>query len=548
MVHDAPRRYHVPTLPMLDDLQNYPDQARIACDVAIVGAGAAGITLARCLLQGRRSVCLIESGGLDFDAATQALADGCNLGAEYYPLIDARLRFFGGTTNIWGGRCARFEAIDFAPRAWVSGSGWPITIEELAGYYHLAAESLELGPQAGAAHGWMDDTAARHGLEQRSFVSRLWRFDEIKERFSTARCRDVLDHPDLRVLLHANVVGVRAADNAATVRGLEVASLGGVHATVTARYYVLAAGGIENARLLLASNDVEAGGIGNSRDQVGRCFMEHPHGRAAVLEAGAGFALWAAFQRRTCTDGSRVAPVLLPAEDLQRTAGILNSAFTFKLQRDATLGLSLRKRLYNELKHELAPTRARRRLWHGYRDLRKLIQRTVRQPVERYRLQRGITRVNVMVRAEQAPNPASRITLDATRDALGVPKAALDWRLSALDKHTVAVMTAQLGQEFARLGLGHLQPSAWLSDGGTDWPVDATVGNHPIGGYHHMGTTRMSLDPAHGVVDRNCRVHGYANLYVAGSSVFPTASWANPTLTILALAHRLGEHLLEGDR
>jgi len=533
---------------MFDDLQQYPDGARITCDIAIVGSGAAGITLARHLLAAKREVCLIESGGLDFETTTQALAAGPNLGADYYPLVDSRLRIFGGTTTIWGGRCARFEAIDFARRDWVTASGWPLCIEELAPYYQMAAADLELGQEAGSARGWLDDTDSQFNLVTSAFIRRLWRFDEVKERFGIARCSDIVGHSALRILLHANVVRIRAADNAATVCGLDVASLSGVRATVTARTYVLASGGIENARLMLASNDVEKGGIGNAWDQVGRYFMEHPHGRAAVLDAGTGFALWAAFQRRSALSGIPVAPVLLPAESLQRGEGILNSAFTFKLQRDAALGLSLRKRLYNELKHELAPTRTRRRLWHLYRDLRKTIQRTVRQPVERYRFERGLTRVNVLVRAEQAPNPASRVTLGATRDALSMPRAALDWRLSAIDKHTVAVMVERLARELRWLGIGGLQPAAWLADGGTDWPVDATVGNHPIGGYHHMGTTRMSADPAHGVVDRNCRVHGYANLYIAGSSVFTTGSWANPTLTILALAHRLGDHLLEETR
>lgn len=530
---------------MLDDLLQYPAATRIACDIAIVGGGAAGITLARHLSASKRDICVVESGGLDFDEATQALADGPNIGAEYYPLVDSRLRFLGGTTNIWGGRCARLDAIDFSRRAWVENSGWPLDVDDLDNYYPRAAADFELGRDAGDARAWQDDSAARQGFDEATFVTRLWRFDDVKERFNPARCRDVLDHPGVRVLLHANVVRVQAADNAASVVGLEVASLDGRRATVTAQIYVLAAGGIENARLLLASNDVETVGVGNGRDQVGRYFMEHPHGRAGVLETGAGFPLWAAFQRQRRADGSRVAPVLLPAETLQRNTGILNTAFTFKLQRDAALGLSLRKRLYNDLKHGLAPTRGKRRLWHTYRDLRKLIQRTVRQPIERLRFERGRTRVNVMVRGEQAPNPASRVTLAAARDALGMPHAALDWRLSAIDKRTVAVMTARLGEEFARLGVGRLEPAAWLGEDGTDWPVDATVGNHPIGGYHHMGTTRMSVDPAHGVVDGNCRVHGYANLYIAGSSVFPTSSWANPTLTILALAHRLGDHLLE---
>ncbi|MGE0483948.1 MAG: GMC family oxidoreductase [Gammaproteobacteria bacterium] len=527
---------------MLDDLAHHPDAATLRGDVAVVGAGAAGLTLARALVDRGLDVIVLESGGLDFEAAVQALAAGPNLGEDYYPLIDSRLRFFGGTTAIWGGRCATFEPIDFAPRPWLPLSGWPLDADTLAPYLARAAADFELGVDGGRATSWDDDSAARFAFDPDAFVSRCWRFDDSAERFQAVRMQALLEHPRLRVLLHATVTHVRAAPDASRVERLDVATLGGRRATVAARAYVLAAGGIDNARLLLAADDVEAAGIGNGYDQVGRYFMEHPHGRAGMLDAGQGFALWAAFQRQVTPGGERRAPVLLPSPTLQREAGILNSAFTFKLQAPHP-ELSLRKRLYRELQHDLAPTRNNRRLWQGYRRLRKAFQRSLRRPIEQARLRRGLTRVHVIVRGEQAPNPASRVLRTTERDALGMPRVGLDWRLSAIDKRTVAVMAERLGAEFERLGIGRLTPAAWLHETGTAWPVDPTVSNHPVAGYHHMGTTRMSADPRHGVVDGDCRVHGYANLYVAGSSVFATSSWANPTLLIVALAHRLGAHL-----
>ncbi len=528
---------------MLHDLNDYPENAELACDIAIVGGGAAGITLARHLAGHGVEVCVVESGGRDFDAATQDLAAGPDRGDPYYALVDARLRFLGGTTNIWGGRCARLEAIDLETRPWVPLSGWPLTLDELEPWYAQAASDFALPESAAAASGWEDDNAARHGLES-DFVTRCWHFDNERERFNAARMGDLFGAGDVRIVLHANVTRIGVAAEANRVEALELASLEGRRARLVARHYVLAAGGIENARLLLASDDVEAAGVGNHHDQVGRCFMEHPHARAGRLEPRAGFDLWAAFQRRHGVDGNEIAAVLLPAPALQREAGILNTAFTFKLQRDSAHGVALHKRLYNDLKHQLAPTRANRALWHRYRDLRRFIQHRVRRRVESVRFARGTRRVNVMVRAEQAPNPASRVRLAGERDALGMPRAALEWRLSELDKRTVAVMVERLAARLAARGIGQLEPAAWLREPGTAWPVDATVGNHAIGGYHHMGTTRMSEAPERGVVDRDCRVHGYANLFVAGSSVFPTASWANPTLTIVALAHRLGDHLL----
>jgi choline dehydrogenase-like flavoprotein len=195
------------------------------------------------------------------------------------------------------------------------------------------------------------------------------------------------------------------------------------------------------------------------------------------------------------------------------------------------------------LKHGLSPKKSHRILWHAWRGWLNWLQRHISM-----QLLRSVVKVNrmglyVMARAEQAPNPDSRVCLSTEKDALGCPRADLDWQLSALDKETMLQFGKTLQREFDRLGLGKVTTSEWLEDGQPNWPVDPTVGNHPIGGYHHMGTTRMSTSPRDGVVDANCTVHGYDNLHIAGSSVFTTGGWANPTLTLLALTHRLGDHL-----
>jgi choline dehydrogenase-like flavoprotein len=149
----------------------------------------------------------------------------------------------------------------------------------------------------------------------------------------------------------------------------------------------------------------------------------------------------------------------------------------------------------------------------------------------------------LLVRAEQAPNPDSRVTLGTERDALGLPRPRLDWRLSPSDVHSVAVLVETLRAEFERLGLGRVEPAAWLADAAGGWRTDPLISAHPIGGYHHMGTTRMADDPRRGVTDGRTRVHGLGNLYVAGSSLFPTSGWANPTLTIVALALRTADEV-----
>ncbi len=529
---------------MLNDLADLPDNSLIETDVCIVGAGAAGISLARSLIGTSLDVCLLESGSFDHETDVAGLGSGTNTGHAYYDLVDSRLRFFGGTTNIWGGRCVPMDADDFEPKPWVPYSGWPIRRKDLEAGYRFAHDQLELGSPIDGETAWLRMRGEPPGYLGDAFTTSFWYFDQTAERFSAARCSDLFEAPNIRILTHASVSHLQARDNATGLTHLEVRNLTGHSARISSRAFVLAAGAIENARLLLASRDVEKKGIGNGRDQVGRYFMEHPHGRLGRVASGKAFALWSAFKKRFPRNSVPLMPVLRPSPALQEKAGILNTALTFKLQRDPTAGVALNKRVYTSLKHQLSPTRTNRMLWHNYNRLRRFLQRH-RTPFVRLANRTGHRNVYAMIRAEQAPNPDSRVVLSTSTDALGVPKADLHWQMGEQDKHTLRVLAGELDAALARAGPGGFEPSPWIDDGSLAWPVDPTVGNHPIGGYHHMGTTRMSDDPGTGVVDRNCQVFGYSNLFIAGSSVFSTAGWANPTLTIIALAHRLANHLTE---
>ena len=538
---------------MLTDFARTAAPRTDVADVCIIGAGAAGITLARGLSGQGLRILLLESGGLDYHPASAGLGVGENVGAAYYPLEDSRLRFFGGTTNIWGGRCVPLDDIDFQARDWVAHSGWPIDGGELTAGYRAAHQDLGVAAPSSAGDREGQWGAAALSMDGARFMSRCWRFDTQRERFHATRTQDVLKAPDIETLINATAVSIHAQPNRPGINHVLVRHGGGQAAQVRAKMYVLACGGIENARLLLASNDVEPHGIGNRQGQVGRYFMEHPHGRLGRIQTRQPYRLWSAFRMRFPKGGVPVAPVLLPTPAMQRERGILNTALTFKWQRNPAAGVPRARRIYQELKSQLTPGRGNRRLWHAYRGLRFAYARSLRPTLTRGLMQLqthgrfGLKdfQLSVMIRAEQAPNPASRVVLSTAKDELGCPKANLDWRLGEQDKHTLRELARALNDELTRLDLGVLEPSPWLEETGLDWPVDGTVGNHPIGGYHHAGTTRMSTDPAHGVVDANCAVHGYPDLYVLGSSVFPTAGWANPTLTILALAHRLKTHLLE---
>ena len=437
---------------MLIDLENADQDMLLEAEVCIVGAGAAGVALARDLMRAGRDVCLLESGGMDYEGATQALYQGMNIGMEYYDLDHARLRFFGGTTNIWGGRNITLDPIDFEKRDWVPHSGWPITFDDLQKYYKIAHNSLGLGEFDYGPSLWEKLKIEPLDFDPNEITTRFWRFDDLAERFNSRRSDDLIKAHNVRVVLHANVVNLQAAEDASEITYLDARTLSGRGLKMRAKHFVLACGAIENARLLLASNNVEDAGIGNRHDQVGRYFMEHPHGRVAHIETNDPSAFWALYRKRYRETDVPVAPALVLPPSMQEKLGILNSAATFKLQKDPGKGATVSNRVYMNLKYNLSPSRSGRRLWQTWRGTQDWLQRNLSMPL--LRMGAKVTRMGlyVMARAEQAPNPDSRVRLSAHKDELGCQRADLDWRLCSLDKETMLQFGKILEREFDRLG------------------------------------------------------------------------------------------------
>jgi choline dehydrogenase-like flavoprotein len=514
----------------------------IEADVCIVGAGAAGLTLARSLLRQGRTVLLAESGGVDYEAATAELGEGTVAGERYYDLADSHLRLFGGTTAIWGGRCAELDEIDFERRDWIPFSGWPIDKAALAPYYALAWDSLGLrradperfaSPRMRGVQAWFG----------RDFRLAWWQFDRRRDRYGYSAQRDLADDPRLRLVLHATVTDVHLTDDLRRVDHAVVQSLQGHRGTLRARQFVLAAGGLENPRILLSSRTQCAAGIGNTYDLVGRFFMEHPHARAGRLQPQTErWALLRAFGAQRY-EGASCAAMLCASESLQRDQSILNSSLVPRLRPHPRAAQGLGRAMYEAVRQRMEPKRSGRALWHAYKRVRTAMKRVTHPLLPWTRLSLDTQGLYLSVRAEQAPNPNSRVRLGEARDGLGMPRIVLDWRLSELDRRTLGVMTERLDRALQDSGTGRVQPAEWLARNESHWEFDPLISRHPIGGYHHMGTTRMADSPRAGVVDRDCRVHDMENLWVAGSSVFPTSGWANPTLSIIALSLRLADRL-----
>jgi choline dehydrogenase-like flavoprotein len=506
-------------------------------DVAIVGSGAAGNVLAHRLLSKGLSVVLLESGGLDYEAEAAELNRGFNVGQPYYELDRARLRFFGGTTAIWGGRCAEFDPIDLRTRSWVPDSGWPMTIEELRQWVGEAREFLGLAPANSAAAPPLLDRIVGNEL-----AINHWSFDRCSDRFGAAKNRALIDHPRARVALHATVREVVASHDLTSVDHLEIRSPRGTRHRAKAQTYILAAGGLENPRILLASNSVVPNGLGNQHDLVGRFFMEHPHARGGRIIGASVWPMLEAFRARKRTNGVVSAPLITLAEEVQRREGVLNGALTVAARPPVTGRQAIGKKAYEFLKHRTAPTGQGRALWRAYRGVRRA-GRPINSVSSALRCMLGTKELAIVVRAEQAPNRDSRLTLGRETDSTGMPQICLDWRLTRQDVDSVAALVAAFASEVERAEIGRVEMADWLGNGSGGWITDPLISAHPLGGYHHMGTTRMALEPKMGVTDEWGRVHGLANLYVAGSSLFPTSGWANPTLTIIALALRTADRI-----
>jgi choline dehydrogenase-like flavoprotein len=520
------------------------DRAVFETEVCILGAGAAGITLARRLATSGLDVCVLESGGADWEKPIQDLGIGESIGFPYYPLDESRLRLFGGTTAVWGGRVVQLDPIDFERRSWIEHSGWPFGKEELAPYYTEALRSLEVETILADETMW-----DRLGLPQPDFDSDLLRtnffqFDEQFERFTLRRCGDLVESEKVKILLHATVLDICANAEGTAIESVQIGNLSGGRGVVRARVFVVAAGGLETPRLLLNSRGVQPQGLGNQEDLVGRFFMEHPHARAGRVFPRKLWQLLNLLPRTHRREGLRYAALGRISESLQEREGILNSSFTLSVRRHQGTRMPPGKWLFNAVKWKVPHDHRGRSLWWLHRRAKRAFAERFGLASRWLRATSGRQGLYVVARAEQAPNPASRVLLSEVRDAFGLPQIALDWRFLDVDKRSLHVLIGALDRELQRLSLGRAEASPWLEEPDTPWEVDPLISSHPVGGYHHIGTTRMAASPKSGVVDADCRVHGLGNLYIAGSSVFPTSGWANPTLTILALTLRLGDHLV----
>jgi len=514
---------------MLLDANTLPEDSEIETDLCIIGGGVAGITLAHLLLPQDIDIVLLESGDLEYDDATQELYDGAVLGTSMASPLVARLRYFGGSSNHWTGYCRPLDPRDFERREWVPNSGWPLTYETLAPYYERSIEILDLKNNVFDPNEWHDEMAQLFRLPSLADTATTQIFQlSAPTRFGDKYREEMENASTLRGHLNANVVDIETDHDARTVQAVRVGTIEGRRYRVKAQTFVLATGGIENARLLLAANNVSTGGLGNEHDLVGRYFMDHPSAAVATLFFDAETDIATPPFPRSIATGFG-----LPLAVREREH-VLNFNCNMHIQGTYTPdGYVALREIFRQVSRGNWPEDWRSALGDVFSDL----DGTVAGVWDR--LFRTTSALRLDAGIEVVPNPESRVLLTTERDALGMPRIAVDWRLTELDYHSLRKGVELLGAAFTAAGLGRVR----LDE---DFLTESFA--VPAGSYHHLGTTRMADDPRQGVVDRDCRVHGMSNLYVAGSSVFPTSGYANPTMTIVALTLRLADHLRERKR
>lgn len=507
------------------DARKIDNNTVIEGDICIIGAGAAGISIALEWNNTPYKVILLEGGGFEYDDKIQELYNGKITGRPYFPMKASRLHYFGGTTGHWGGMCSTFDELDFVKRDWVENSGWPIMFKDIEPFYPRVHPLLDLGPYEWDVKYWLKKKPSLKSLPLDDNVvwSKMWQYSP-PTRFGTKYKNTIVNSGNIDLYTYANVVNIGATENVSQIKEVVIKNHEDKQHTVRAKYYILACCSIQNARLLLASNQQASRGIGNEHDVVGRYFMEHPHIESGELWLSNSDSLELYHMGKGVTESAELAISAAKQAELKVLNGTISlTPLEFTKNRISNIKMwsddDPRKSLDSFQKYN--------RL-----DKRNFFERHF-MPSKLYKA------YGLLTRTEQQPNPSSRVELSNEKDALGVPRANLNWAMSPLDKKSVTKIVETFAQQIGIAGLGRVRIPEFMQDKTTD----SIPTNMVSGGWHHIGTTRMSEDPKKGVVDANCKVHGISNLFIAGASCFPTGGAVNPTYTCVAISLRLSDFL-----
>jgi choline dehydrogenase-like flavoprotein len=504
---------------------------------------------------------------VDSSSAAQDLSRRAGADPWHVPSELSVRRQLGGTSALWGGRCVPFDPIDFEPRPAVPDALWPVAYEEMARYLGRACEWCQCGEPIFSAlrlpeladrsmiPGFRDGDVLTTSLERWALPTRFGRF--YRKRLE--------DSQQLELITGLTCTHIACDPATGEVDHLVLRSPTGRQGTARGRFYVLATGGLEATRLLMASNDVHPEGIGNASGHLGRWYMAHTEARVARVhlktppqetvhdhERDADgvyvrrrFTFSPEFQRRNGLSNAAIWFVNPPMGDPVHGSGILSGVY---LTLVSPIGrFMLAEAIAQARTKTSGPVRKRDHARNIIRDLGPASRFALSFSYRRF-LKPGRKAPGFFVRSaantypvqyhgEHRPNPDSRVVLTSERDALGVPRIQTEMKFSEEDVASPERAMRELDAALRDAGVGHLE---FLCD-----DIAASVKEYLVGraGFHQTGTTRMAARAADGVVNANLAVFGTEDLFVASTSTFPTSSQANPTLTGVAFAVRLARYL-----
>lgn len=505
-------------------------------EFCIVGAGPAGLAIARELSLAKRGCVVLESGGESDSTEEEAWAVEPASESSFAPFPGAtvgRARGIGGTSRLWTGACMVLTASDFETRPWINDSGWPVAFADISRYYVRAAEFLGIDPRYLRKHPWKPHPGHAFPSYEGTLEpthSILSPRHQIAERLHRELRRDLR----ISVLMNATVTHLELETRGNSVKSVRFMTKSGARGSVSAENVVLAAGGLENARLLLLSGLDTRG-----HNAIGSFFIDH------LAVTCAKVSCYSPTLRRLFASHyyglgpTRANPKLQLSPRVREQEGLLSCAGTIVYDEVATSALETFRRIKRSQRTRAA--------WSELKSLTLLarqVDQIFRHVTERLFGNRlaplRFSGVRLLAICEQAPHVSSRVALSRkSRDRFGLPSLSIDWRYGEQELETVHAFASYFKRDLERMNWGRVSIADWLVRRDME---EFRRQAHDT--FHHMGTTRMSSDVSNGVVSGECRVHGLTNLYVAGSSVFPTGGIANPTLTIVALALRLAQHLL----
>ncbi len=549
---------------MLIDAEALPNDVTVSTDIAIVGAGPAGIVLALELAQAGYEVALIESGRLGYSEQAQKLSDVSYLDPQYHaPMAECVRRQVGGASAIWGGRCVPYDPVDFDPRDYIPYSSWPVTYEELRPYFQPACDYFRCGraefniqtiphiPQKSIVPGLPDDHVLTSTLERWS----------LPTHFGKEYCSDLKQATRIQLLYGLTCTEIATNDQGTHVEALLAKTLNGKTVRVHGQQYVLAGGALNITRLLLASDRKDLGGLGNHSGHLGRFYMGHLSGEIATVQftkppQKTVFGFDRDFDKtylrrrfsfsRSFLHEKELANIVAwlgvpPFADPSHRNGILS--FAHLALNAPVLGRHLRQKTPRELWSGQQQATDWAHMINVLRDCGNTLAFVPGFAYQRFLVRRKIPALFVYSAAneyplhyhsEQRPNPNSQVRLSDERDALGLRRLIINLRCTPQDIENVVKAHRYWDDYLRQHGCGHLK---YLTD-----DLEASVLAQFRDGFHQVGTTRMSEHPDDGVIDRNCRVHGINNQFIASSSAFVTSGQANSTFMIIVFALRLMSH------